>query len=144
PTNVVSPRKPPLRKYESKLAAMLLLAAALGTAYFVSERLWPQSTDAQRIILAVLPFENLSGDPKQEYFSDGLTEEMISQLGRWQPQRLGVIARTSATHYKGSKIRIDQIGRELGVSYILEGSVRREEDRVRITTELIHVADQTP
>ena len=144
PTNVVSPRKPPLRKYESKLAAMLLIAAALGTAYFVSRRFWPQSTGAQRIMLAVLPFENLSGDPKQEYFSDGLTEEMISQLGRWQPRRLGVIARTSATHYKGSKKRIDEIGRELAVSYILEGSVRRDEGRVRITAELIHVADQTP
>ena len=144
PTNVVSPRKPPLRKYESKLAAILLIAAALGTAYFVSRRFWPQSTGAQRIMLAVLPFENLSGDPKQEYFSDGLTEEMISQLGRWQPRRLGVIARTSATHYKGSKKRIDEIGRELAVSYILEGSIRRDEARVRITAELIHVADQTP
>jgi serine/threonine protein kinase/Flp pilus assembly protein TadD len=143
-TTVVSHQKHSLRKHVSKLAATLLIALALGTAYFVSRRYWPQSAPGQRIMLAVLPFENLSGDPKQEYFSDGLTEEMISQLGRWQPQRLGVIARTSATHYKGSKKRIDQIGHELGVSYILEGSVRREEDRVRITTELIHVVDQTP
>jgi TolB-like protein/tRNA A-37 threonylcarbamoyl transferase component Bud32/Flp pilus assembly protein TadD len=143
-TTVVSHQKHSLRKHVSKLAATLLIALALGTAYFVSRRYWPQSAPGQRIMLAVLPFENLSGDPKQEYFSDGLTEEMISQLGRWQPRRLGVIARTSATHYKGSKKRIDQIGHELGVSYILEGSVRREEDRVRITTELIHVVDQTP
>jgi TolB-like protein/tRNA A-37 threonylcarbamoyl transferase component Bud32/Flp pilus assembly protein TadD len=143
-TTVVGHQKHPLRKHVSKLAATLLVALALGTTYFVWRRYWPQSATAQRIMLAVLPFENLSGDPKQEYFSDGLTEEMISQLGRWQPQRLGVIARTSATHYKGSQKRIDQIGHELGVSYILEGSVRREEDRVRITTELIHVVDQTP
>jgi eukaryotic-like serine/threonine-protein kinase len=143
-TTLVGYQKRPLRKHASKLAATLLVTLALGTAYLASRRYWPQSAAAQRIMLAVLPFENLSGDPKQEYFSDGLTEEMISQLGRWQPQRLGVIARTSATHYKGSKKRIDQIGHELGVSYILEGSVRRKEDRVRITTELIHVADQTP
>ena len=143
-TTVVSQQKHPLRQHVSKLAATLLIALALGTAYFVSRRHWPRSAAAQRIMLAVLPFENLSGDPKQEYFSDGLTEEMISQLGRWQPQRLGVIARTSATHYKGTKKRIDQIGHELGVSYILEGSVRRDEDLVRITTELIHVVDQTP
>jgi len=128
----------------SKLAAMVLIILALGASYFASQRFWPRSVAAQRIMLAVLPFDNLSGDPKQDYFSDGLTDEMISQLGRWQPHRLGVIARTSATYYKGSKKRIDQVGRELGVSYILGGSVRREEGRVRITAELIHVSDQTP
>ena len=143
-TTVVSHQEHPLRKHVSKLAVTLLIALALGTAYLVSRHYWPKSAATQRIMLAVLPFQNLSGDPSQEYFSDGLTEEMISQLGRWQPQRLGVIARTSATHYKGSKERIDQIGNELSVSYILEGSVRREGDRVRITTELIHVVDQTP
>ena len=142
-TKVVGHQKHPLRKHMSTLAATLLIALVLGTAYFVSRRYWPQRAAAQRIMLAVLPFENLSGDPNQEYFSDGFTEEMISQLGRWQPQRLGVIARTSATHYKGSRKRIDQIGHELGVSYILEGSVRREEDRVRISTELVRVADQS-
>jgi serine/threonine protein kinase/tetratricopeptide (TPR) repeat protein len=142
--SVVGPRKPHLPKQVSKLAATLLIAVALGTSYFVSRRFWPPSAVPQRIMLAVLPFENLSDDPKQEYFSDGLTEEMISQLGRWQPRRLGVIARTSAIHYKGSKKRIDEIGRELAVAYILEGSVRRDEGRVRITAELIHVADQTP
>jgi TolB-like protein/Flp pilus assembly protein TadD len=128
----------------SQFAVGLLIVLAFFTSYLVSRRHSPQSAAAQRIMLAVLPFENLSGDPNQEYFSDGLTEEMISQLGRWQPQRLGVIARTSARQYKASKKRIDQIGRELGVTYILEGSVRREEGRVRISTQLIHVSDQTP
>ena len=146
PSTAVTSRKPHLylRKHVSTLAAILLIAAVVGATYFASLRFWPQSSAAQRIMLAVLPFENLSDDPKQEYFSDGLTEEMISQLGRWQPRRLGVIARTSATHYKGSKKRIDEIGHELAVTYILEGSVRRDEGRVRITAELIHVADQTP
>jgi serine/threonine protein kinase/Tfp pilus assembly protein PilF len=144
PSAVVGPRKSYLRQHVSKLAAVLLIVLALGTAYFISRRFWPQNAAAQRTMLAVLPFDNLSGDSKQEYFSDGLTDEMISQLGRWQPRRLGVIARTSAIHYKGTKKRIDQIGHELGVAYILEGSVRRDAGRVRITAELIHVADQTP
>jgi serine/threonine protein kinase/Tfp pilus assembly protein PilF len=143
-TTLASSRKRPLRPRISRLAAVLLIVLGLGTAYFISRRFWPQSAAAHRTMLAVLPFDNLSEDSKQEYFSDGLTEEMISQLGRWQPRQLGVIARTSATHYKGSKKRIDQIGRELGVAYILEGSVRRDSGRVRITAELIHVADQTP
>jgi len=94
-------------------------------------------------MLAVLPFENLSGDSQQEYFSSGLTEEMITQLGDLEPNRLGVIARTSAMQYKDARKDTRQIGRELGVDYILEGSVRREGDRVRITAQLIQVKDQT-
>jgi len=97
-----------------------------------------------RIMLAVLPLYNLSGDPEQEYFSDGLTEELITQLGFLPRDRLGVIARTSAMYYKGKDKRIDEIGRELGVDYVLEGSVRRAENRVRITAQLIQVSDQTP
>jgi TolB-like protein/Flp pilus assembly protein TadD len=94
-------------------------------------------------MLAVLPFENLTGDPAQEYFSDGLTEEMISQIGSIDPRRLGVIARTSAMHYKHTGESLEQIGRELGVSYVLEGSVRRDEGRVRISAQLIQVKDQS-
>ena len=97
----------------------------------------------EKIRLAVLPFQNLSADPEQEYFSDGLTEEMISQIGCLNPQRLGVIARTSVMQYKGVKKGIDCIGRELQVDYVLEGSVRRAENRVRITAQLIQVKDQT-
>src|SRR5438309_2896464 len=94
-------------------------------------------------MLAVLPFENLSGDANEDYFADGLTEEMIAQLGQVQPSRLGVIARTSIVHYKHTKESIAQIGRELGVSYVMEGSVRRAGGRVRITAQLIQVSDQT-
>jgi TolB-like protein/Flp pilus assembly protein TadD len=107
-------------------------------------RLEPVSAPAeQRVMLAVLPFENLSGDAEQDYFSDGLTEEMISQMGRLNPQRLGVIARTSAMRYKHTDKSIDVIGRELGVSYVLEGSVRRAGHRVRVTAQLVQVKDQT-
>jgi len=92
--------------------------------------------------MAVLPFVNLTGDPEQEYLSDGLTQEMITCLGRLHPEGLSVIARQSVMRYKGGDTPIDQIGRELRVEYVLEGSSRREGDRVRITTELIHTGDQ--
>jgi TolB-like protein/tetratricopeptide (TPR) repeat protein len=98
---------------------------------------------AGKPIVAVLPFENLTGDPGQEYFSDGVTEEMIARLGRLSPQRLGVIAWASAIRYKNSDKDIDQIGRELGADYVLKGSVRRAGDRIRITAELIQVNDRT-
>ena len=94
-------------------------------------------------MLAVLPFENFTGDPGQEYFSDGLTEEMISQLGNLDPAHLGVIARTSVMHYKHSQESIPQIGKDLGVQYVIEGSVRRDSERVRITAQLIQVKDQS-
>jgi TolB-like protein/DNA-binding winged helix-turn-helix (wHTH) protein/tetratricopeptide (TPR) repeat protein len=96
-----------------------------------------------RAMLAVLPFENLSPDPAQEFFSDGLTEEMITQLARLRPDRLGVIARTSANVYKKALKPVAQIGRELGVDYVVEGSVRREGDRLKVTAQLVQVKDQT-
>jgi TolB-like protein/Flp pilus assembly protein TadD len=98
---------------------------------------------AARVLLAVLPFENLSGSKKHDCFSDGLTEEMITQLGRLNPQRLGVIARTSSMTYKSTDKTIERIGRELGVSHVLEGSARRAAGRVRISAQLIQVSDQT-
>jgi len=100
-------------------------------------------SSARRIKLAVLPLENLSGDPAQEYFSDGMTEELITQLAGLAPERLGVTARTSAMHYKGARKDIARIGRELGVDYLVEGSVRRADDRIRISAQLIQVSDQT-
>ena len=102
----------------------------------------PRSTTPPgRIMLAVLPFQNLTGDPEQEYLCDGLTEEMIAMLGGVDSSRLGVIARTSAMHYKNTTKRADEIGRELGVGYLLETSLRRIGDRVRITAQLIDVRD---
>jgi TolB-like protein len=96
-----------------------------------------------RIAIAVLPLRNASGDPEQEYLGDGLMEELIVQLGRLHPERLGVIARTSAMHYKNTDKSIADIGRELGVGYVLEGSALRDGDGVRVTAELIQVSDQT-
>jgi TolB-like protein len=97
-----------------------------------------------RIKLAVLPFDTLSADPGLEYFSDGMTQEIIFHLARLHPRRLGVIARTSAMRYKHAGKTVEQIGGELGVDHVLEGSVRRAGKRVRITVQLIQVGDQTP
>lgn len=127
---------------------ILLVAAVVsvvaGAAYVVGRRSGPRnSLPPGRVMLAVLPFQNLSGDPQQEYLSDGLTEEMITQLGRMNSERLGVIARTSTMRYRDTPKSVDQIGRELGVSFILEGSVRRTGDHVRVSAQLIQVKDQT-
>lgn len=110
----------------------------------VAEGLRPLKAKARpaAIKLAVLPFANLTGDADQEFLSDGLTQEMITLLGRLHPQSLGVIARTSVMRYKRSEAPVDQIGRELGVGYLLEGSVRREGSRVRVSADLIEVRDQ--
>jgi adenylate cyclase len=85
--------------------------------------------------IAVLPFANMSGDPEQEYFADGMVEEIITALSRirW----LFVIARNSSFTYKGQAVDVKQVGRELGVRYVLEGSVRKAGARVRITAQLI-------
>lgn len=94
-------------------------------------------------MLAVLPFENLTGDPNKEYLADGLTEQTISLLGRLNPEQLGVIARTSVMGYKNKYDRLDQIGRDLSVQYVLENSLRENGGHIRITAQLIQVKDQT-
>jgi TolB-like protein/Tfp pilus assembly protein PilF len=96
-----------------------------------------------RIMLMILPFENFAPGDKYDYFSDGLTEEMITEIARLSPERLRVIARTSAMQFKSTTKSIEQIGRELHVSHVLEGSVRRLGERVRITAQLIRVSDET-
>jgi TolB-like protein/Flp pilus assembly protein TadD len=119
------------------------VAALFAGGYAALSPNIPRSTAPPgRIMLAVLPFQNLTGDPEQEYLCDGLTEEMIATLGRVDSSRLGVIARTSAMHYKNTTKRADEIGRDLGVGYLLESSLRRIDDRVRITAQLIEVRTQ--
>jgi TolB-like protein/Flp pilus assembly protein TadD len=131
------------RPWLTVAAVVAGLAILVAAGYGLWQRFGPGAHRPERVMLAVLPLENLSGNPDQEYFSDGLSEEMITQLGRLHPERLGVIARTSASHYKGTNKRVDEIGRELGVDYILEGSVWRQAERVRINAQLIRVSDQT-
>ena len=88
--------------------------------------------------IAVLPFVNLSKDPEQEYFADGIVEDIISALSRFRS--FLVIARNTTFTYKGRSVNVPQIGRELGVRYVLEGSVRRSGERIRITAQLIDAA----
>jgi adenylate cyclase len=126
------------------LLAWLLVAVFVVAGILLTWRFWPaRSVPSQRVMLAVLPFANLSGDAHEDYFADGLTEEMIAQLGQLQPAKMGVIARTSIVRYKNTNESIAQIGRELGVGYLLEGSVRRANGRVRITAQLIQATPQT-
>jgi adenylate cyclase len=126
-------------------AIILVLAASAGTWYFhfravtppekpsLAEAPAPKLPDKPSI--AVLAFDNLSGDPKQEYFSDGITEEIITGLSKIP--NLFVIARNSSFAFKGKAVGVQEVGRQLGVRYVLEGSVRRQGDRVRITAQLI-------
>jgi TolB-like protein/DNA-binding winged helix-turn-helix (wHTH) protein len=127
----------------SIIATVIVLLAAWGAYLRWFESRVPALRSGGRTMLAVLPFENLTGDAGQEYFSDGMTEEMITQLGSSDPEHMGVIARTSVMHYKHDQERLPQIAHELGVQYVLEGSVRRDADRVRITAQLIQMKDQT-
>ena len=140
PTPDITAAQRPIRRWGPMLIA--------GTAVALAAVLWasgsfptypaPQSPPAtDRFMLAVLPFQNMTGDPAQEYISDGMTEELISQLGRLDPSRLGVIARTSVMRFKNTTNAADRIASDLGVSYLLEGSVRTTTDRIGITVRLI-------
>jgi TolB-like protein/DNA-binding winged helix-turn-helix (wHTH) protein/tetratricopeptide (TPR) repeat protein len=136
------PEPPPLRpRWWFWTTTALVLAAVGVAAWFVTSRVAPSLTG--RVMLVVLPFENRGGGAGDEYFSDGITDEMIAQLGALDPSRLGIIARTTSMQYKRSGKGAMEIGRELGVEYLLEGSVRRDGGRVRITAQLVDVGSQT-
>ena len=96
----------------------------------------------RKTVLAVLPFDNLSRDPDQEFFSEGLTEEMIAQVGKLNRDRLKVVARSSVAKYKGSTLTAREIGNELNADYLVQGSIRRSLGRIRITVQLIKARDQ--
>ena len=126
------------------LVSLIVASVLVALAYWAWHRSRTRAgAPSGRVILAVLPFDNLSHDPDQEFFTDGLTEEMIAQLAKLNPERLSVIARGSVTKYKGSSVAVSQVGKELHADYLLQGSVRRAPDRVRITVQLIEVRDQT-
>jgi len=127
-------------KLGSVYASRMELDSWLSTRQIAEVR---PGANGYKIRLAVLPLGNLAGDPEQDYFSDGLTEEMITQITRLQPERLAVIALSTAMNYKASNKPLEQIKSELGVDYILQGKVRRAADRIRITTQLVEVEDQT-
>lgn len=130
-----------------RLVAVGLLAVAIVAAILIwwkrPDRQGSKAQNNSRVMLAILPFEDLTGEKGDEFFVAGLHDELIAQLGRLQPSRLGVIARTSAVQYAGARKSIDQIGHELHVDYVLDGTVRRANQKFRITAELIQVSDQT-
>ena len=140
-SNPARPSKQNLFLAGGAAVAVILLAIFLVPRW--KERPIAPPQPAGRTMLAVLPFQNLSGDPSQEFFGDGMTEEMIAVLGGLQPERLGVIARTSAMRYKATNKRAGEIAQELGVAFLVEGSVRREGDRARVTAQLIRASDES-
>jgi TolB-like protein/DNA-binding winged helix-turn-helix (wHTH) protein len=137
--------EPRTAKHWLKPAGAAAVAVILVVVGYISWRHFRANAPAgsEKIMLAVLPFENLTGDPNKEYLADGLTEEVISQLSRLNPGRLGVIARTSVMGYKHKDEHLDQIGRDLSVQYVLENSLRQSGERLRITSQLLQVKDQS-
>ena len=135
----------PQNRWLRLAVAAAVLVAIIGTVwnFFIRESAPPvELVSVERMAfplpekpsIAVLPFVNMSGDPKQEYFCDGITEEIITGLSK--VPRLFVIARNSTFTYKGKPVKVEQVAEELGVRYVLEGSVRKAGDRVRITAQL--------
>ncbi len=132
------------RRWPFGLWAAVAVAIVAATGGLVAWRMaTARAADADRIMLAVLPFDNMSGDPEHEYLSDGVTEELITELARLAPDRLGIIARTTTFRYQGAKKDVAAIADELGVHFVLEGSVRRDGDRVRVTAQLIEPRGQS-
>jgi adenylate cyclase len=100
-----------------------------------------ESLTPSRPVIAVLPFDNMSGDPEQEYFADGITEDITTRLSRFGD--LAVIARNSAFQYKGEAVDVEAVAKKLGADYVVEGSVRRSESRVRVTAQLLEAGAAT-
>src|SRR6266478_2224802 len=124
----------PMRAWRVRLTGQAPSAVKSGLAMSQPQVLPPPDKPS----IAVLPFQNMSGDPEQEYFADGIVEDIITALSRFKA--LFVIARNSSFVYKGRAVDVKQIGRELGVRYVLEGSVRKAANRVRITGQLVDTA----
>ena len=140
----VRTRRRPRLRLAALVAAGIAVGAGMATAGLWAAR-WrgaPGPAPSAPVSLAVLPLANLSGDVSQEYFSDGMTEEIIGKLSRIRG--LAVKTRTSVAKYKGSTRGVQEIGIELGVAYLLEGSVRRISDRIRVNATLVKTADAFP
>jgi TolB-like protein/DNA-binding winged helix-turn-helix (wHTH) protein len=132
---------PPSRAALFAAVGALAVAIVIASLYFRIGRGGPPHP--AKMTLAVLPFENLSAEADQDFFTDGFTDEMIAELGKLDPDHLGVIARTTTRLYKNARKNIGQIRQELGVDYVLEGSIRRAANRVRITAQLVQTSDMT-
>jgi TolB-like protein/DNA-binding winged helix-turn-helix (wHTH) protein/Flp pilus assembly protein TadD len=132
--------KPRRRKIIAVVAALAVVVVVVG--YF-SHKEFGKALVHPAVSIAVLPFTNLTGDPAKEYLSDGVTEEMINDLARAEGGQLRMIARTSSMSYKSTHKAVREIAQELGVQYVLEGSVQSEENHLHVTAQLIRADDQT-
>ena len=139
---------PPWHRHAILVGALCLVFVLAAVFYFNFRhpRVGGTASASQMrpLMLAVLPFQNMTSDPGQEAFSDGMTEETTTRLARLNSSRFHVIARTSAMKYKDAHKSVDEIARELHADYLLEGSIQRDGQRVRISTQLIRAADQSP
>lgn len=140
-SEIPPPRRRITRLHITITLLTLMVVGAVIPLFFMRLGPTPIRSASGKIRLVVLPFANLSGDPQQDYFSAGLTDEMITQLGSLDPERLGVIAATASKLIAGKSIA--EIGRTFDVQYALEGSARRAGNQVRIDAQLIQVSDQT-
>jgi serine/threonine protein kinase/Tfp pilus assembly protein PilF len=143
PAPTARPSRPRRRPWPL-VAASLVAAAALAVVLNVAglrNALTDRSTGGLPVKLAVLPFENLAGNPEQQYFSDGLTAEVTTLLSRLSPDRLNVTSRTQAMRYADRAVSLDRVGRELAVDNVLKGSVALSGDRIRIVAELIRTSN---
>ncbi|HXE75512.1 MAG TPA: winged helix-turn-helix domain-containing protein [Candidatus Xenobia bacterium] len=145
PSRRPTPPEARARRLWLRASVAIAVVLALGVAAYLVWR-WPQlrpwiSSPAGKVMLVVVPFDNLSAEPEQEYFCQGVTEEITTQLGRARPDRLGVFARATALQVKGKSIT--ETGRLLKVQYVLEGSCRKAGSSVVITAQLIQVEDET-
>jgi TolB-like protein len=122
-------------------AGVMVVLAGIG-AILLRGSAHSEARGARRILLAVLPLENASGDVAQEALCDGITQELITQLGHRDPSRLWVAARSKVLPYRNTTKTVSQIGRELGADYLMEGNLRRDGARVRVTAELIRARDE--
>jgi adenylate cyclase len=139
------PRPAPHRRWQIILPAFALILALGVVGAWFTRGIWmpapKEATEAGKLdtskipAIAVLPFNNLSGDPKQDYFTDGLTEDILTELSRARDLR--VLARNTSFRYKGQAVDVGELGRKLGVGYVLEGSIQRTHDRLRVTAQLI-------
>ena len=136
-----SPSSPRALRWEVPVLSVAVLVLAGVLVFSRSQRSPPP--DPRRVLVAVLPLTELSGDPDQQYFADGLTEELIAQLGQVEPARLGVIAQGSVLRYRGAGRSLREVGRELGVAHVIEGSLLRREGRLRLTARLVDTETET-
>jgi TolB-like protein/DNA-binding winged helix-turn-helix (wHTH) protein/Tfp pilus assembly protein PilF len=140
------PKELPTRKqtlWPVALGLVVVCALLVGMVWHWMYARAQVTRGSEQVMVAVLPFANLTGDANQEYFSDGMTEELISQLGRHASRNFGVISRTSVMHYKNAHLGIDEIGNELRVQYALEGTVRRDGNNLRVSAQLVDLRGRT-